>query len=154
MGEAACEVWFYHLERSSLDGILPELLERTLAKGWRALVKASSTDVMEHLDRWLWIYRDDSFLGHGLDGEPGATRQPVLLTLRDENANGAQALFLVDGAEAGDISGFERCMVIFDGQDELALARSRRAWSAFKEAGHGVAYWRQGEERGWEKQGS
>ena len=31
-----CEVWFYHLERTALDQALPELLEKTLAKGWRA----------------------------------------------------------------------------------------------------------------------
>ena len=42
MGEdevSACEVWFYHLERTSLDQALPELLEKTLARGWKALVR-------------------------------------------------------------------------------------------------------------------
>jgi len=33
------EYWFYHLEASTLEGVLPGLLEKTLAKGWRALVK-------------------------------------------------------------------------------------------------------------------
>ena len=30
---AACEVWFYHLERTGLDQALPELLQKTLARG-------------------------------------------------------------------------------------------------------------------------
>jgi DNA polymerase-3 subunit chi len=154
MAEAACEVWFYHLERSALEAILPELLERTLARGWRALVKGRTAEGLEQLDRWLWTYRDDSFLAHGLDGEPAAARQPVLLTLRDENANGAQALFLVEGAPAPDPSPFSRCVVIFDGRDEEALADARRTWSRFKDMGFVVAYWRQKEGRGWEKQGS
>ena len=103
MSAESCEVWFYHLERSTLDAVVPELLERTLAKGWRALVRASSQEMLEHLDRWLWAYRDDSFLAHGLEGEPAAARQPVLLTLGAENTNEAQALVLIEGAKATDL---------------------------------------------------
>ncbi len=153
MDEATCEVWFYHLERSSLDGVLPELLERSLARGWRALVKASSPEMLEHLDRWMWSYRDDSFLAHGLASEPSASRQPILLTLGDENTNKAQVLFLTDGARAQDLSEFTRCMVIFDGRDEAALGEARRTWSEFRAAGRPATYWRQGERQGWEKQG-
>ena len=39
MTAAACEVWFYHLERTALDQALPELLEKTLPEGWKALVR-------------------------------------------------------------------------------------------------------------------
>ena len=47
MTETPCEVWFYHLERTSLDQALPELLEKTLARGWRALVRTPSRDRVE-----------------------------------------------------------------------------------------------------------
>ena len=152
MTAAPCEVWFYHLERSSLDQVLPELLEKTLARGWRALVRGRETERLEHLDGWLWSYREDSFLPHGLGSEGAASLQPVLLTTDLANANAAQALFLIDGAEPGDISGFERCILIFDGGDDSALAAARRHWSAFKTEGRPVTYWRQGDTRGWEKQ--
>ncbi len=151
-GAAACEVWFYHLERSTLEQVLPELLEKTLARGWRALVRTASPERVEHLDGWLWAYKDDSFLPHGHDGEPMAPRQPVLITQGADNLNGAQALFLLDGADAGDISAYERCIVLFDGRDESALSEARRRWSQFKAGGAPVSYWRQGETRGWEKQ--
>ncbi len=152
MTQAPCEVWFYHLERSTLDQVLPELLEKTLARGWRALVRTPQAERVEHLDGWLWSYKDDSFLPHGHDGEPLAERQPVLITCGGDNINGAQALFLIDGAEPGDISPFERCIVLFDGRDESALSEARRRWTQFKSAGAPVSYWRQGETRGWEKQ--
>src|SRR5665213_1523883 len=148
-----CEVWFYHLERSDLDQVVPWLLEKTLARGWRALVRSNDPAGVEHLDSWLWTFRDESFLPHGSAGEAGAARQPILLTTTEDNANGAQALFIVDGAEPGDLSAFERCILIFDGRDEAAVTVARRQWSAFKAAGHPVTYWRQGESRGWEKQG-
>ncbi len=148
----ACEVWFYHLERSGLDQVLPELLDKTLKRGWKAIVRTPDSARIEHLDSWLWSYRDDAFLAHGRADEPMADRQPVLLTTGQDNPNGAQALFLVDGAEPGDMEGYARCLVLFDGRDEAAVALARRRWSAFKTQALPVSYWRQGAERGWEKQ--
>jgi DNA polymerase-3 subunit chi len=144
-------VWFYHLERTGLDQALPELLEKTLARGWKALVRTAEPERVEHLDGWLWAYRDDSFLPHAPAEEPGATRQPILITTGEDNANQADALFLVDGAEAGDLDGYQRCVVLFDGADEAQLARARRQWSAIKGRGFPVSYWKQ-QGRGWEKQ--
>ena len=151
MTDAACEVWFYHLERSGLDQVLPELLEKTLQRGWRAIVRTAEPNRVEHLDGWLWSYRDDSFLPHGADDEPGAARQPVLLTLGQANVNAAQALFLVDGADEGDLMGYARCLVLFDGRDEAALAKARAQWKSVKAKGLPASYWRQ-QARGWEKQ--
>lgn len=152
MSDTPCEVWFYHLERSRAEQVLPELLEKTLGRGWKALVRGSDSGRLEGLDGHLWTYRDDTFLPHGLASEPMAERQPVLLTDRLDNPNGGDALFLLDGAEPGDLAGFSRCVLLFDGRDESALAQARGRWASFKKAGHPVSYWRQGAERGWEKQ--
>jgi DNA polymerase-3 subunit chi len=151
MAASACEVWFYHLERTSLDRALPELLEKTLAKGWRAVVRAKDPDRIEHLDGWLWSYRDETFLPHGLADEPHATRQPVLLTTGFETPNGAQALFLIDDAEPGALEGFERCLFLFDGQDAAAVGAARARWKTLKAQGAPISYWKQNERGGWEK---
>jgi DNA polymerase-3 subunit chi len=146
-----CEVWFYHLERSGLDQVLPELLEKALQRGWRALVRSPEPERIEHLDGWLWNYRDDSFLPHALAEEPEAERQPILLTTAADNPNRADALFLIDGAEAGALDDFQRCILLFDGRDEAALAAARKRWKDVKASGSPASYWRQAE-RGWEKQ--
>ena len=143
MPQAECEVWFYHLERTGLEQALPELLERTLGRGWKAVVRTPEPARLEHLDGWLWSYRDESFLPHGLAGETHATRQPVLLTTDAENPNGADALFLLDGAEPGDLGGSTRCVVLFDGGDEAQLKAARALWSRMKGQGLAVSYWRQ-----------
>lgn len=147
-----CEVWFYHLERTGADQVLAELLEKTLAKGWRAIVRSPDGARRDQLDQWLWTYRDDSFLAHGLAEEPHAESQPVLITDGEQNPNGAKALFLLDHAEPGDLSSYARCMILFDGRDETAVAAARSRWVATRAAGHSAAYWRQSD-RGWEKQG-
>jgi DNA polymerase-3 subunit chi len=148
----SCEAWFYHLERTGLDQALPELLQKTLARGWRALVRTPDPARLEHLDGWLWSFRDESFLAHGLASEPLAERQPVLLTNGAENLNSAQALFLLDDAEPGPLDGFERCLVLFDGRDDDAVAAARRRWGELKGQGAAVSYWRQSAEGRWEKQ--
>jgi DNA polymerase-3 subunit chi len=151
VADGACEVWFYHLERTGLDQALPELLEKTLQRGWKALVRTPEPNRVEQLDAWLWTYRDDSFLPHAQADQPGAARQPILLTTGAENINGADALFLVDGAEAGPLEGYARCVVLFDGGDAAQLAGARAQWSRIKASGAPVSYWKQ-QARGWEKQ--
>ena len=38
------EVLFYHLESRPLEQVLPQLLEKTLERGWRAVVQAGSDE--------------------------------------------------------------------------------------------------------------
>jgi DNA polymerase-3 subunit chi len=144
------ELWFYHLERSELERALPPLLEKSLQRGWRALVRAGSAERVEQLDTALWTFRPDSFVPHGREGDPA--RQPVWLTTEAGNPNGAQALFLVDGAESGDISGFERACLLFDGNDASALEMARSRWKQAKEAGITASYWKESAAGRWEKQ--
>ncbi len=151
MSASACEVWFYHLERTGLDQALPELLEKTLQKGWRAIVRSSVSERIDHLDTWLWSYRDESFLPHAPAEEPGAARQPILLTVGTDNPNAADALFLVDVAEPGDLTPYKRCVVLFDGNDDGQLRNARTQWTAVKAKGLPASYWKQ-QARGWEKQ--
>lgn len=147
------EVWFYHLEQTALDQALPELLEKTLARGWRALVRSPVSGRLQHLDDWLWRYRDDSFLAHGLADGTDPARQPVLLSPTPDNPNGAEALFLLDDAEPGDLSAYARCLILFEGRDEAAVAAARQRWREIKAAGHAASYWRQSEQGAWRKEG-
>ena len=146
--DAPTEAWFYHLEHGSIDQALPELLEKTLARGWRAMVRCTDPARLDHLDSWLWRYRDDSFLAHGRGGQPHAARQPILLTEGEEPENGAQALFILDEPPGG-LDAYARCIVLFEGADEVALNRARALWSSYKAAGSAVTYWKQQETRGW-----
>ena len=75
------EVLFYHLCGSRSRRCFPTLLEKSLERGWRAVVQATSEERLAALDDHLWTYRDEAFMPHGTDREAQAERQPVLLTL-------------------------------------------------------------------------
>lgn len=145
------EVLFYHLEHQPLERVLPSLVERTLARGWRAVVQAGSEERVEALDTLLWTYADESFLPHGTGRDGNPAEQPVYLTADDTNPNASTVRFLVDGAEASDHTGYARIVYLFDGNDEGAVARARERWKAARDAGCAVTYWQQSPEGRWEK---
>ena len=145
------EVLFYHLEHQPLERVLPNLVERTLARGWRAVVQAGSEERVEALDTLLWTYAEESFLPHGTKRDGNDAAQPVYLTTEESNPNGANVRFLVDGAETAEVTGYERVVYLFDGHDGDAVARAREQWKAAKAAGCEVAYWQQSPEGRWEK---
>ena len=151
------EVWFYHLERRALEQVLPGMVEKSLERGWNAVIEAPGEERVAALDTLLWTWSDESFVPHGTarDGEP--ERQPVYLTAGTENPNRAKVRFCVDGADpsaalAADAS-YDRVAVLFDGNDDEAVALARRQWSALKGTTHDRAYWQADGNGRWAKKG-
>ena len=146
------EVLFYHLQRQPLERVLPSLLERSLERGWRVVVQASSDERVEALDSHLWTYRDDNFLPHGTAKEGDATEHPILLTTAEHNPNGAKVRFLIDGAPVpADAAAYDRIVLIFDGEDEDAVAAARTRWNEVKAQGFDATYWQPDEQGRWVK---
>lgn len=151
------DVWFYHLQSETLEHALPPLLQKTLERKWRAVVRAGGQERIDALDAHLWTFREDAVLPHGRAADGHAARQPIYLTAGEEMPNGPHALFLVDGAvpaswAAPDLTLLERIVLIFDGREETVLAEARRQWTSAKAAGHSATYWKQSTQGRWEKQ--
>ena len=144
------EVLFYHLEQRPLEAVLPQLLEKTLERGWRAVVEIGRTERAEALEAHLWTYRDDSFLPHGLAGDDTDGQQPLLLTTGTGNPNNAAVRFFVDRAVPQSAEGYQRIVYLFSGHDADAVAEARLAWRALS-PGNTVTYWQQGSDGRWEK---
>lgn len=145
------EVLFYHLEVRPLESVLPQLLEKTLERGWRAVVETGSRERAEALDAMLWTYRDDSFLPHGLGGEETSAHQPILLTEEaGANPNEAVVRFFVDRAVPQSAEGYRRIVYMFSGHDPDAVAEARNAWRNLRD-GNEVTYWQQEQDGRWMK---
>ena len=148
------EMLFYHLQRQPIERVLPTLLEKSIERGWRVVVQVASDERLEALDAYLWTFRDESFLPHGTWRETDAREQPVLLTVNDDNPNGAAVRFLVDGAAVPtDADSYQRIVLLFDGEDPDALAAARERWSEGKARGFEVTYWQTDDEGRWQRKG-
>ena len=146
------EILFYHLQGQKLEGVLTPLLEKSLERGWKVIVQGASEERIEALDAHLWTYRDDGFLPHGTWRESDAAAQPVLLTLTDSNPNAAQVCFLIEGAAiAADAQAYARIVLVFDGDDEDAVAAARAHWTNAKAKGFEATYWQPDEQGRWVK---
>jgi DNA polymerase-3 subunit chi len=145
------DVAFYHLQTKRLEDALPQLLEKAVERGLRALVLADSAERVASLNTLLWTFKREGFLPHGDKADGHAEAQPIFLTEAETNPNGATLLFAVGGARLEYVAGFQRCFDLFDGNDELAVAAARERWKAAKAAGHQLTYWQQTERGGWEK---
>jgi DNA polymerase-3 subunit chi len=148
------EFLFYHLKGQTPEQVLPALLQKSVERGWRVVIQASSEERVEALDAHLWTWRDDAFLPHGTWREAEAAEQPILLTLNDDNPNRAAVRFLIEGAAVpGDAAAYERMVLLFDGNDPDAVEAARARWSAAKSAGFEVTYWQADENGRWQRQG-
>jgi DNA polymerase-3 subunit chi len=146
------EILFYHLHRLPLERVLPTLLQKSIERGWRVVVQAASEERVAALDAHLWTFRDESFLPHGTARDAEAREQPILLTVDDDNPNGATVRFLLDGTGVpADASAYQRIVLLFDGDDPDALAAARARWGEAKAAGFDVTYWQPDEDGRWQR---
>ena len=152
----ATEIWFYHLQREPLARVLPTLMEKSLARGWRAVVQAATEERIGALDELLWTYSDDSFLAHGTARDGDGHLQPIYLTTTTDNPNSAAIRLCVEGADAAEAlaaveNPYERLIVLFDGTDPDQLENARAQWQLLKTRGYELAYWQQTMAGAWER---
>ncbi len=136
---------FYHLQKQTLEQVLPKLLEKAYALGKAIKIKIGNEERVEFINSQLWTFDDTSFIPHGSKKDGFAESQPIWLSAGDDNPNHATLLFLVDGADISpeDAQNFERIFNIFDGNDENALTLARGQWKKFKSEGLETYYWQQ-----------
>ncbi len=134
--------YFYLLTESTVEQTLPSLIGRAQGQGWQIEVRGVDAGQMDKLDQALWLGAEDSFLAHGLAGGAHDDLQPVLLTTTPTDR---ACIMCVDGAEVTpqQVQAAQRVCILFDGNDEVALAGARAQWKALTGAGCAAQYWAQ-----------
>lgn len=146
---------FYHLQKQSLEEVLPKLLEKAYASGSKIKVKIGTEARVDFLNSLLWTYNDESFLPHGSKKDGAAELQPIWLSDGDDNPNGATMLFLTDDAMPveGDTENYARIFNIFDGNNPEALQNARNLWKNLRSSGAELHYWQQDNDGRWAEKG-
>lgn len=145
------DISFYHLTISPLERALPQLLGKVLEAHKRAILLCASQERLDFLNTSLWTLGKASFLPHGSAQEGSPDDHPIWLTVEEENPNGATFLVQTDGADSSALSTYERCLDLFDGTDDDAVAAARERWKKYKAAGHTLTYWTQDSSGTWKK---
>lgn len=136
---------FYHLQKTSLEQVLPKLCEKAYSTGKRIKILVGNEERVEFINSLLWTYNEESFLPHGSKKDGFAEDQPIFISSSEDNENNALLLILVDGAMVSlDIlKDYERVLNIFDGNDEVALNNARDYWKMIKSSDGELHYWQQ-----------
>ena len=129
------------------------MLEKSLERGWRVVVRGTDPARIEALSARLWSHGDANFLPHGTAADGQAARQPIWMCCDGANPNAANTLFLIDKAEAEatEIAAMEMVAVLFDGLDDAAVAKARDQWRMVADAGLKAVYWAQETSGAWVK---
>jgi DNA polymerase-3 subunit chi len=147
-------VGFYHLLHWPLEKALPRLLERARSGGHKVVVMVGSPERVAFLDNLLWTFDPAAWMPHGTAKDGDAALQPIYITDADENPNTADTLVLLDGVGSAHVAGFDRCALMFDGNDEAAVTSARARWAEWKDQGLTLSYHQQTPQGGWEEKAS
>ena len=136
---------FYHLQRSSLDQILPKLCEKAYQTGKKIKILLGVEERVEFINSLLWTYNEGSFLPHGSKKDGFVEEQPIFISASENNENNASILILADGAmpDIEVLQNYERVLNIFDGNDVATLEKARQYWKEIKKTDGELHYWQQ-----------
>jgi DNA polymerase-3 subunit chi len=148
------EIAFYQLISTSLDKTLAKLLEKVYESSQKAVVLLDSKERLDQINSHLWTYSTAAFLPHGSSQDLAdySERQPIWLTTTFENPNHAQVIVITSGEMLSfDEGSFQRCLDIFDGNDETALTQAQQRYALYKQKNYQCVFWRQSLQGQWEK---
>ncbi len=152
MGEdGRTEVGFYHCTRRPALDVAVQLAARAWEARQRLLIVAEA-EMLDRLDRLLWVQDPASFLPHGRAGAGKEAEQPILLADAPTPENGATLLMLVEAPLPDLPQPFARAFHLFD-DGSAAHRRARAEWKALAASPHATrAFWKQTPSGRWEKQ--
>jgi len=144
---------FYHLQKSTLEQVLPKLCEKAYMTGSHIKVLVGTEERVDFINSLLWTYNEESFLPHGSKKDGFAEDQPIFISSEENNENGASLLILVDGAmpDIKVLQEYERVLNIFDGSNDHSLNNARSYWKEIKNDGGELHYWQQNDKGSFEQ---
>ena len=129
-------VEFVKLDRPERARLLCELAEEFFIKGERVLVVVQDDNQGVTLDQFMWTWKKGSFLPHVYDnGTVECLDEPVVITTREENANGARVLIAGRPSSLEFARQFQVVLDFAEVYDETLREASRSRFRAFREAG-------------------
>jgi DNA polymerase-3 subunit chi len=84
-----------------------------------------------------------------MEGDP--QDHPIWISTEACNENKAAVLVITNGEEGIDLHQYQRCLDMFDGNDEESVKKAQSRVKNYLSQGHSLTYWRQTIKGMWEK---
>ena len=118
------EINFYQVDETVIKSLAPLLL-KVLEEKKKALIFCANQIQIKEIDDALWSYGRNKFIPHAtiFDKEFDFTRQPILISNKEENLNKADYLVFLQEPSKSFISSFKRIFYFFEPQN-LEVAKN------------------------------
>jgi len=127
---------FIKLEKPEKARFLCELSEQYLAAGKRVLIVVQDDNQGVTLDRFMWTWNRTAFLPHAYDnGAVECIDEPVVITMVEENPNGASILIMAKPCSVEFMRRFESIIDFAELYADDLADESRTRFAAYREAG-------------------
>ena len=129
-------VEFVKLERPEKARHLCRLAEEFFQLGERVLVMVEDDNQGVTLDQFMWVWEKGSFVPHAYDnGSTECLDEPVVITVREENPNGAQVLIAGRPCTLEFARQFRTVLDFAEVHDPVLRESSRERFRCYREAG-------------------
>lgn len=140
------EVLIYRPTKIAPQKVLPKLLESVIAKGNNVHILCENDEQVKVLDDYLWTYEQLSFLPHATYQDDLLEKQPIVLSVNDNNLNNASVLVLSEPKLPQNFSIFSKVIYISDSEDNKLEALKKDCANKNLQVSSFVQ-----NEKGWEK---
>ena len=129
-------VEFVKQERPEKARLICELAEEYYLHGQRVLALVEDDNQGVTLDQFMWTWKKGSFVPHVYDnGTVECLDEPVVITMREVNANGAQVLVSGRPCSLDFARQFPVVIDFAELYDDRLREASRERFRAYREAG-------------------
>lgn len=129
-------VRFAKLEQPQKAQLLCRMAEEHFAAGKRVLVRVQDDNQAVSLDRFMWTWDKGAFLPHAFyNGSVQCLEEPVVITVREGNPNGATVLIMGQPCSSEFIGRFELVIDFAEVYDKQLAELSRERFRNYRNAG-------------------
>jgi DNA polymerase-3 subunit chi len=131
------QVRFAKLEQQQKADLLCKLAEEFFSAGMRVLVRVQDDNQAVALDRFMWSCEKGTFLPHAFyNGSVDCLEEPIVITVREGNPNGATVLIMGQPCSLEFIGHFEIVIDFAEVYDKKLAEQSRERFRSYRAQGY------------------
>lgn len=127
---------FAKLESQGKAKLLCQLAAEHFAAGRRVLICVQDDNQAVALDRFMWTWDKGAFLPHAFyNGSVDCLEEPIVITVREDNPNGASVLIMGQPCSHEFIRRFELAVDFAEVYDKQLADQARERFRQYRHAG-------------------